>query len=109
MTDFKFLPPDPYTAFVAPGDVAWRDYFMRQQGFLKDVVKTKAGYVLTKGRFPFATDGGVLIDDASVTFASIAALVAAGPQSYIPLALGSEPLQLVSDGAGQQVLMPFTI
>lgn len=42
MSDFRDLSPDPRTPFTPPGDLGWRDWFLRLQAFLQGVVKTKA-------------------------------------------------------------------
>ena len=41
MSNFESLSPDPNTAFVAPGDLGWRDWFLRLRDFLQGVCKTK--------------------------------------------------------------------
>ena len=50
MASFTELTPDPNTAFVAPGDSAWRDYFLRQQGFLQNIVKSDTPVKVTGSR-----------------------------------------------------------
>lgn len=41
MSNFNELSPDPNTEFIPPGDVNWRDWFLRLQAFLQGVCKTK--------------------------------------------------------------------
>lgn len=51
---------------------------------------------------------GVRVDGVTVTINGSNQLVAAGGGDHVPLALGTEPLTFVSDGAGSPILVPFT-
>lgn len=79
MSKFKFLPPDSQTPVDS---VAYRDWFYR----LRDAFVALQDQV----------DG---IDTSISETINI---------SYVPLALGIEPLTFVSDGAGKPILVPFT-
>jgi len=108
MANFTELTPDPSTAFTPPGDIGWRDYFLRQQAFLSDITKQVVPWLV--GSVPFVTANGYLSTNSTLTQAALEALIAGsgGGTSYIPLALGSEPLQFVSDGAGQPILIAYS-
>jgi hypothetical protein len=60
MADFTQLPPDPATEFVAPGDSVWRDFFLRQQAFLQNLVKSDSPIKVTGSRGGNAALAGLL-------------------------------------------------
>ncbi len=67
MSDFNELSPDPFTAFTPPGDAGWRDWFLRLQGFLQNIVKMPSGYTLTAGRVVISVVGSLLSDSDAIT------------------------------------------
>lgn len=79
MSTFKFLPPDSQTPVDS---VAYRDWFYRLREALVALQEQ--------------------VDGLSLSVDDIPAI------SYVPLALGIEPLTFVSDGAGKPILVPFT-
>lgn len=78
MSSFKFLPPDSQTPVDSVG---YRDWFYRLSQWARE-----------------------LQDQVD----AIAPTPASAFTSYVPLALGIEPLTFVSDGAGKPILVPFT-
>lgn len=79
MEKFKFLPPDSQTPVDSVG---YRDWFYR----------LREAFVALQDQ----------VDAIDTTIS------AATDISYVPLALGIEPLTFVSDGAGKPILVPFT-
>ena len=79
MADFTELTPDPSTSFTPPGDIGWRDYFLRQQAFLQSVTKQVNPWNV--GSVPYVTANGYLSTNATLTVTALAALVAAGPST----------------------------
>ena len=66
MSDFRELSPDPKTAFVAPGDTGWRDWFLKLGAFLVDIVKVAPGYQFTPGQMVVAAVD-IVADSTAIT------------------------------------------
>ena len=81
MADFTELTPDPSTTFTPPGDIGWRDYFLRQQAFLQSVTKQVNPW--NAGSVPYVTANGYLSTNATLTVAALNALVAAGTGTVV--------------------------